>query len=114
MSLIIMDLCNESRSSGRQKLECWTLNTNSLIIFFVPAKLIGIIDFYYFIPISPTLFIPGGHKVSAKQNLLASSLIPRPSPTPPLPHPKFSSHQTVTWCGDEAAIEAEHPETTFE
>ena len=32
---------------------------------------IGIIDFYHFIPFSLTLTLPGGHKVSAKQNLLA-------------------------------------------
>ena len=37
-----------------------------------PARLIGTIDFYHFIPLSLTLTLPGGHKVSAKQNLLAS------------------------------------------
>ena len=41
-------------------------------ILFIPAKLIGTIDFYIFIPLSLTLTLPGGHKISAKQNLLAS------------------------------------------
>ena len=34
--------------------------------------LIGTTDFYHCIPLSLTLILPGGHKVSAKQNLLAS------------------------------------------
>ena len=34
--------------------------------------LIGNIDFYHFIPLSLTLTLLGGHKVSAKQNLLAA------------------------------------------
>ena len=34
--------------------------------------LIGIIDFYLSIPLSQTLTLSGGHKVIAKQNLLAS------------------------------------------
>ena len=38
--------------------------------FFIPAMHIGNIDFYHFRPVSLTL--PGGHKVSPKQNLLAS------------------------------------------
>ena len=37
---------------------------------FVPAMFIGTIDFYLFIPLSLTL--PGGHRASAKQSLLAS------------------------------------------
>ena len=45
--------------------------------FFLPAMLIGTIHFYHFIPLSLTLTVPGGHKVSAKQYLLASF-----SPTP--------------------------------
>ena len=39
-------------------------------IFFIPAMLIGTINFYHFIPLSVTLTLSGGHKVSAKQNLL--------------------------------------------
>ena len=39
---------------------------------FIPAMLIGTIDFYQFILFSLTLALPGGHMVSAKQNLLAS------------------------------------------
>ena len=41
-------------------------------IFFTPAMLIGTMDFCHFIPLSLTLTLPGGHKVSTKQNLLAS------------------------------------------
>ena len=39
---------------------------------FIPAMLIGTIDFYHFILLSLTLILPGGHMVSIKQNLLAS------------------------------------------
>ena len=35
---------------------------------FIPAMLIGTIDFYHFIPPSLTMALPGGHKVS--KNLL--------------------------------------------
>ena len=41
-------------------------------IFFIPAMLIGTISLYHFIPLSLTLALPGGHKVSTKHNLLAS------------------------------------------
>ena len=40
--------------------------------FFIPAMLIDSIDFYNLIPLSMTLTVPGGHKVSAKQDLFAS------------------------------------------
>ena len=40
--------------------------------FFVPAMLIGTIDFCHFISLSLTLTFLWGHRVSAKQNLLAS------------------------------------------
>ena len=39
---------------------------------FMPAMFIGTIDFYHFIPLSLTLNLPWNHKVSMKQNLLAS------------------------------------------
>ena len=39
--------------------------------FFIPTMHIGTIDFYHFIPLSVALTLAGGHKVSAKQNLLA-------------------------------------------
>ena len=35
-------------------------------IFVVPAMFVGTIDFYHFIPLSLTLTLAGGHKVSAK------------------------------------------------
>ena len=40
--------------------------------FFIPAMLSSTIDLYHFLPLVMTLTWPGGHKVSAKQNLLAS------------------------------------------
>ena len=39
---------------------------------FIPAMLIGTVDFYHFIRLSLTLTLPRVRKVSAKQNLLAS------------------------------------------
>ena len=39
---------------------------------FIPAMLIGTIDFYCFMRLTLTLSLPAGHKVSTKQNLLAS------------------------------------------
>ena len=41
---------------------------------FISAMLLGIVHFYHFLPLSLTLTLPGGHKVSTKQNLLASFL----------------------------------------
>ena len=58
---------------------------------------IGIIDWYHFIPLSLTLTLPRGHKISAKQiywfNFQAY----------------FSSDQNRLWCGDEVIL-AEQPE----
>ena len=73
-------------------------------LFLLPAMLIGTIDFYHFMPLSLTLTLPGAHKVSTKQILLASF-------SPTLFH--FSSDQDEMWCCDEA-IQAEHPETNFQ
>ena len=39
---------------------------------FIPAMLIGTIDFYHFILLSLTLTLDGGHKIDAKQNLLCN------------------------------------------
>ena len=56
-----------------QKLKCWTLYTKTVQpTFFIPAMLVGSIDLYYFVPPSLTLTMSGGHKVSAKENLLVS------------------------------------------
>ena len=38
--------------------------------FFIPAMLIGTIDFYHLMPLSLTF--RGGHKINAKQNIMAS------------------------------------------
>ena len=40
---------------------------------FIPAMFTGTFDFYHLIPLSLTLTLLIGHKVSAKQNFLASS-----------------------------------------
>ena len=40
--------------------------------FFIPAMLMGTIEFYPFVVISLTLTLPRGHNVSTKQNLSAS------------------------------------------
>ena len=39
--------------------------------FVILAIIIGIIDFYHFIPLSVTLVLAEGHKVGTKQDLLA-------------------------------------------
>ena len=43
-------------------------------VFFIPAMLIGTINFYHFIPLSAILTLAWGHKVSTRQSLLASFL----------------------------------------
>ena len=77
-----MDLCNESCWSAKPYVRPswfgknlnighymhWTLHVTT---FFTPDKLIGTIDFYYCIPLSLTLTLPGGRKVSSKQKLLS-------------------------------------------
>ena len=60
--------------------------------FFIPGVLIGTSDSYHFIPLSLTLILPRGNKVSTKQNLLAS----------------FFSHTFYL------INSTEHPETAFE
>ena len=50
---------------------CLSLCQNVQQQFFISAMLIGTIDLYHFIRLSLTLTMPGGHKVSASQNLLA-------------------------------------------
>ena len=70
-----MDLCNELCSSGQLACVRKTLDITHELFnqsFFIPAMLTGTINFYHFIPLSLTLTLPEGHKVSAKQNLLAS------------------------------------------
>ena len=61
--------------------------------------LIGTVDFFYFIPLSLTLILPGGHEVSPKQNLLAS-----------FSH-NFSTEHDEIWYGIEAI---EHSDTSCE
>ena len=67
-----MNLCNESCSSvlhpKTRTLDIYTQTVKPNL--FIPAMPIGIIDFYHSILLSLTL--PGGNKVSAKQNVLAS------------------------------------------
>ena len=40
--------------------------------FFIPGMLVGTIDSHHFILLSLTFILSGGHKVRAKQSLLAS------------------------------------------
>ena len=76
-----MDLCSESCLFGGPAggLSCMaktfnighyrqTVQPN----FVIPAILVGTIDFYHGIPLLLTLTLPGGHKDSAKQDILAS------------------------------------------
>ena len=76
-----MNLCDESCSSGRSdgRPSCVAINLTLGIthkqfnqFIFLPAMLIRTIAFYHYVPLSLTLTLPGGHKVSAKQNVLAS------------------------------------------
>ena len=55
-----------------QNLSRWTLDTNFSTHFFIPAMLIGTTNFYYFIPLSLSSTLPGGHEVSSKQNCSVS------------------------------------------
>ena len=72
-----MDLCYESGLPGRSvafhgknsNIEHYTQTVKPNV--FVPTMLLGTVDFYHFILFSLTLTLPGGHKVSAKRNLLA-------------------------------------------
>ena len=69
-----MDQCYDLCLTGhllRKKLK-WTLQETVQSNFSIPAMLIGTIDFYHFMSLSLALALPGGHKLSAKQNLLVS------------------------------------------
>ena len=70
-------------------------------IFFILAMLIVTIDIDHFIPLSVTMTLVGGHKVSTKQCLFLHFLA------------HFSTEWDEIWYGDES-VQAEHPETTFE
>ena len=73
-----MNLCHESCSSGlpaEQPAVC--LGVAETLALDITGKLfnqivIPTIDFYHLMPLSMTLTVPGSHKVSAEQNLLAS------------------------------------------
>ena len=77
-----MDLFNESCLSVRPASRPSTLHGTAFNLghhtqvvqpnCFIPALLTGTIDFYHFTPLSVTLTMLGGHKVSTKQDLLAS------------------------------------------
>ena len=77
-----MDLCNQSCSSSHladglavflnKKLNAGHHVQSVQPNLFIPAMLIGLFDFYHFITFSVILALAGGHKVSARQNLLDS------------------------------------------
>ena len=63
--------------AGCQSCETKTFNVGHFMQtvqpnVFIPAMLLGTIDFYHCIPLSLTLTLAEHHKVSAKQNLLTS------------------------------------------
>ena len=62
--------------NGAQNIACCAVPLNlfsfQISFFFIPAMLIRIIDFYHFMSLSLALTLPGDHKISAKENLLAS------------------------------------------
>ena len=71
-----MDLCNQSSASWPSLvMKTWTLTLYvnfPVKFFFIFAMLTGTIDLYHFIPLSVTLTLALGHKVCAKQSLVAS------------------------------------------
>ena len=95
-----MDVCESfGRLAGHPYILCCKnfSNVGHHIKCFIPAVLLSIMDFYHFIPLSLTLSLPGNHKVSAKQNLLASVSLTH-----------FSTDEDEIWDGVEA-IKADHP-----
>ena len=80
----IVDLCYELCSSGGRpegQSACWPARWPGCLAilhgiifqhFFIPAMLIGTIDFYHFVPFSLTLNLAGDQNVHIKQNLFGS------------------------------------------
>ena len=74
------NLCNESCSASWPAI----LHCKNLLLditcklfcvlpnLFIPAMLMGTIEFYQFIPFLVVSTLPGGYKVTTKQNLLTS------------------------------------------
>ena len=102
-----MDQCNKSYLASWPSGFCGKIfNVGhctlkfSTSFFFVSAKLLGTIDFYHFILLSLTFTLAASHKISAKQNLVASvsHILP--------------NDQDEIWCGLEA-IQVKHPDTRF-
>ena len=70
-----MDLCNESWLTGRFAWQNFNIGHYMQTVqpnLFIPAMLIGTIDFYNVMLLSLTLTVPGSHNVSAKYNLSAA------------------------------------------
>ena len=70
-------------------------------IFFIPAMLIGTIDFYHFLLLSLTLTLCGVKRSAQSKTYWLHFL------------PHFSSEQDEIRCGNEA-FQDEHPDITFE
>ena len=71
--ILLMYLMSHVHPASLQKLLRWTLHAScSTKIFFMYAMFIGTIDFYHFIPLLLPFTLRRGHKVRAKQSLLAS------------------------------------------
>ena len=67
-----MHICNESCPFGQLAVLRGKLFNVGHYTYIVQPMHIGTIDMYHFILPSQTLTLAGGHKVSTKQNLLAS------------------------------------------
>ena len=61
-----LSICNGKNSNIGQCV------ANTLTKYFIPAMLMHTFDLYQFLPFPQTLTLAGGHKLSGKQNLLAS------------------------------------------
>ena len=74
-SLHVVSGCRNDLN-GARNIACCAVPLNlfsfQISFVFIPAMLIRIIDFYHFMPVSLALTLAGDHKISAKQNLLAS------------------------------------------
>ena len=73
-----MDLCNEPGSSNLpavfrgKNFNVGQYTQTVQPYLFMPTMLVSTIGLYDFIPLPLNLTFPGGHKVSAKENLLTS------------------------------------------
>ena len=70
---MVSRVCLSASYLAWQIIQRLKVAANFSTICFILAMHIGTIDFYHFIPLSLTLTLPEGHKVSVEQNFLASN-----------------------------------------